>query len=64
MGPFSEQTQLARSQRVIELLNKPGLSAWARDYWTRVLKELAHNEATYNYRVYNTYKHLGRTWYE
>jgi hypothetical protein len=54
MGPYNELKQLKRAAAVSALLDKQ-LSPWARNYWTRVLQELATSEEIYNYRVKSVY---------
>lgn len=60
MGPWSEQRQLERAKAVARLLQQPGLSDWARQYWQTVLTRLATSEAQYNHRVEQTYSKLPR----
>ena len=55
MGPYSEQTQLERAERVQSLLARNDLSDWARNFWEGVVRNLAHNEFDYNHRVVNAY---------
>lgn len=60
MGPWSEKKQLERAKQVVRLLQQPDLSEWARSYWSKVLAELATNEAQYNHRVKQIYSNLTR----
>lgn len=55
MGPYSEQIQLERAERVKSLLARNDLSEWARTFWSKVVRDLAQDEFTYNHRVVNAY---------
>jgi hypothetical protein len=55
MGPFNERRQMERAGVLARLLQQD-LSPWAREFWSRTLRELARNEETYNYRVKTTYQ--------
>ena len=59
MGPFSEEKQLERKAKVLSLLQRNDLSAWARNYWGVVYDTIAMTEARYNSRVVATYKNRG-----
>ena len=51
MGPYSEQKQLERAEPLKKLLERDDLSEWATTFWSKVLRDLAHDEFTYNQRV-------------
>ena len=55
MGPYSEKKQLERAESVKKLLEQKNMSEWARTFWTKVLRDLAFDEFTYNHRVVNAY---------
>ena len=55
MGPYSEKKQLERAEAVKKLLEQENLSEWAKRFWSKVLRDLAHDEFTYNQRVVNAY---------
>jgi len=55
MGPYSEKKQFERAESVQKLLERNDLSEWARTFWSKVLRDLAHDEFTYNQRVVNAY---------
>jgi hypothetical protein len=55
MGPYSEKKQLERAESVKKLLERNDLSEWARTFWSKVVRDLAHDEFTYNHRVVNAY---------
>ena len=55
MGPYSEKKQLERAEAVKKLLEQENLSEWAKRFWTKVLRDLAFDEFTYNQRVVNAY---------
>ena len=60
MGPFNLMTQLERKARVLALLQRNDLSAWARNYWGQVLDTIAMDEGRYNSRVVALYKDIER----
>ena len=55
MGPYSEQIQLERAERVKSLLARDDLTDWARNFWEGVVRNLAHNAFDYTHRVVNAY---------
>ena len=55
MGPYSEKKQFERAESVQKLLERNDLSEWARTFWSKVVRDLAHDEFTYNHRVVNAY---------
>ena len=56
MGPYSEERQYQRAEAIKFLLdNNPDIEPSYRAIWEKHLLNLAHNEATYNYRVKNIY---------
>jgi len=58
MGPFNEMTQLERKAKVLALLQRNDLSAWARNYWGTVFDTIAMTEERYNARVVTTWKNI------
>jgi hypothetical protein len=58
MGPFNEMTQLERKARVLALLQRNDLSAWARNYWGTVFDTIAMTEERYNARVVTAWKNI------
>jgi len=59
MGPFNEMRQLERKARVLALLQRNDLSAWARNYWGTVYDTIAMTEDRYNARIVAAYGKLG-----
>lgn len=60
MGPYSEEKQYQRAEAIARLLDNPKLSTETRMMWERHLKNLSHNEETYNFRVKHIYSKLKR----
>lgn len=58
MGPWDEDTQLARIASVNRILAKPNLSIWARKYWSDIRDRIAMDETRYNARVMGVYKDI------
>ena len=58
MGPFNEMRQLERKARVLALLQRNDLSAWARNYWGTVYDTIAMTEERYNARIVAAYSKL------
>lgn len=58
MGPWNEDTQLARIAAVKRILANPNLSEWAQQHWASVLERLAHDEDRYNARVVTVYAEI------
>ena len=58
MGPFNEMRQLERKARVLALLQRNDLSAWARNYWGTVYDTIAMTEERYNARIVAAYGKL------
>ena len=58
MGPFNEMRQLERKARVLALLQRNDLSAWARNYWGTVYDTIAMTEDRYNARIVAAYGKL------
>ena len=58
MGPFNEMTQLERKAKVLALLQRNDLSAWARNYWGTVFDTIAMTEERYNARVVTVWKNI------
>ena len=60
MGPFNEMRQLERKAKVLALLQRNDLSAWARNYWGTVYDTITLDEGRYNSRVVALYKNIER----
>lgn len=60
MGPYSEEKQYRRALTISKLLENQNLSFETRTMWERHLKNLSHNEETYNFRVKHIYSKLKR----
>ena len=58
MGPFNEMKQLERKAKVLALLQRNDLSAWARNYWGTVFDTITLDEARYNNRVVELFKNV------
>ena len=55
MGPYSENKQIERAERVKSLLARSDLSEWARNFWEGVARNLPRNEWDYNHRLLNAF---------
>ena len=59
MGPYSEERQYQRATAIKRLLDtNPQLDAVTRAMWEGHLRNLSHNEETYNWRVKTIYSKL------
>ena len=57
MGPYSEERQYQRAAAICRLLEQD-LPDETRAMWEAHLRNLAHNEETYNFRVKTIYSKL------
>jgi len=61
MGPYCEEKQFERATAIKRLLDtNPQLDELTRAMWERHLRNLAHNETQYNYRVKQIYSQMKR----
>jgi hypothetical protein len=64
VGPYSEERQYQRAAAIKRLLDtNPQLDDVTRSMWEGHLRNLSHNEETYNFRVktiYSKFKHKAR----
>lgn len=61
MGPYSEERQYQRATAIKRLLDtNPQLDDVTRAMWEGHLRNLAHNEDTYNWRVKTIYSKMQR----
>jgi len=58
MGPYSEERQLQRAESIAALLVRGNLPETTRAMWEGHLRNLSRNEAQYNIRVVEIYKHM------
>lgn len=59
MGPYREERQYRRAVAIQHLLaTNPQLDSGTRAMWEGHLRNLSHNEETYNYRVKAIYSKL------
>lgn len=58
MGPWNEEQQRLRADRVQRLLDDPALTPDARRIWRNVQRGLSRSEAQYNARVREVYTQM------
>ena len=59
MGPYSEEKQYQRAAAIKRLLDtNKDLDPYMKAIWLGHLRNLSHNEETYNYRVKTIYSKL------
>ena len=60
MGPYSEQTQLERAERIASILVNNANNTDVKRIWEKHLGGLCRNEDDYNARVAHLYKGAGK----
>lgn len=58
MGPFDVQRQSQRADAVRRILSRPNITPWARQFWSKTLRDLCFCVDNYNERVYTVYSQL------